>query len=116
MSASSPTASLVVCVQYESRTALGAVPGFNTVIEGPILPNDGRPVVVDAQLSRQNRLHQILRLISGEIDSSSCSISCLLISLLSEAQGRGHAESTAHQRMRLVWSVEVMHVESTHDR
>lgn len=31
-----------------NHTALAAVPGFKTVIEGPILPNEGRPVVVDA--------------------------------------------------------------------
>ena len=31
---------------------------------GPHLPIEGRPKVVDAQVSRQNKLHQVLRLCS----------------------------------------------------
>jgi hypothetical protein len=33
-------------------------------IPGPHLPIEGRPKVVDAQVSRQNKLHQVLRLCS----------------------------------------------------
>jgi len=34
------------------------------VMPGPHLPIEGRPNVVDAQVSRQNKLHQVLRLCS----------------------------------------------------
>jgi hypothetical protein len=79
-----------VCVverldEKEDLTAFAAVPGLMTVIEGPILPNDGRPVVVEAHESRQNILHHIRRLISGDIDSSSTgAMNCPLASLRSE--------------------------------
>jgi len=74
-------------LQHSSRrlTVFAAVPGLKTVMEGPILPNEGRPVVVEAQESRQNKLHQMRLLISGEIESSSPgAMNCLLASLRSE--------------------------------